>query len=131
VIVMPALLLLLHPVHLGRALVDLAHLVRDARVVEDALGGRGLPRIDVRHDPDVRVWEMGNERATTTECLSDAQPILVNRQVRRLSFLPSEKSAIRLGPGFGSKLGRCAEVLGSPVQAGALALIVSLYVNCF
>src|SRR5262249_29384851 len=55
-----ALLLLLHPVHLGRALVDLAHLVRDARVVEDTLGGRGLPRIDVRHDPDVSglgYWE--------------------------------------------------------------------------
>ena len=48
-----ALLLLLHPVHGRGPFVDLAHLVGDARVVEDALGGRGLPRIDVRHDPDV------------------------------------------------------------------------------
>ena len=48
-----ALLLLLHPVHGRGALVDLADLVRDAGVVQDALGGRGLPRIDVRHDPDV------------------------------------------------------------------------------
>src|SRR6185437_10929756 len=48
-----ALLLLLHPVHLGGPLVDLAHLPRDARIEEDPLGGRGLPRVDVRHDPDV------------------------------------------------------------------------------
>jgi hypothetical protein len=27
--------------------------------------------------PMFRVWEMGNERATTTECLSDAQSILI------------------------------------------------------
>jgi len=48
-----ALLLLLHPVHDGRALVHLAELVRAAGVVEDALGGRRLPGVDVRHDPDV------------------------------------------------------------------------------
>ena len=48
-----ALLLLLHPVHRGRALVDLAHLVGAAGVVEDALGRRGLARVDVGHDPDV------------------------------------------------------------------------------
>jgi hypothetical protein len=40
--------------------------------------------------PMFRVWEMGNERATTTECLSDAQPILLNRQVRRYD-VTSEK----------------------------------------
>ena len=48
-----ALLLLLHPVHDGSALVDLAHLVGAARVVEDPLGRRGLARVDVGHDPDV------------------------------------------------------------------------------
>ena len=48
-----ALLLLLHPVHRGRALVDLAHLVGAAGVIEDALGRRRLARIDVGHDPDV------------------------------------------------------------------------------
>jgi hypothetical protein len=48
-----ALLLLLHPVHDGGALVDLAHLVGAPRVVEDALGRRRLARVDVRHDPDV------------------------------------------------------------------------------
>src|SRR6187401_2809705 len=48
-----ALLLLLHPVHRGGALVDLADLVRDAGVEEDALGGGGLAGIDVRHDADV------------------------------------------------------------------------------
>ena len=48
-----ALLLLLHPVHRRRALVDLAHLVGAAGVVEDALGRRRLARVDVGHDPDV------------------------------------------------------------------------------
>jgi hypothetical protein len=48
-----ALLLLLHPVHRGGALVDLTDLVVDAGVEEDPLGRRGLARVDVRHDPDV------------------------------------------------------------------------------
>ena len=53
-----ALLLLVHPVHGGGAFVHLAHLVRLARVEEDALGGRGLAGVDVRHDADVaRLFE--------------------------------------------------------------------------
>ena len=48
-----ALLLLLHPVHRGGALVDLADLVGPPRVIEDALGRRRLTGVDVRHDPDV------------------------------------------------------------------------------
>ena len=48
-----ALLLLDHPVHRRGALVDLAHLVDAAGVEEDALGGGGLARVDVGHDPDV------------------------------------------------------------------------------
>ena len=48
-----ALLLLNHPVHGGGAVVDLADLVRLARVVQDALGRRGLAGVDVSHDPDV------------------------------------------------------------------------------
>ena len=47
------LLLLLHPVHDGRAFVDLTHLVGAAGVVEDPLGRRRLARVDVGHDPDV------------------------------------------------------------------------------
>ena len=72
-----ALLLLLHPVHRRGALVDLADLVVDARVVEDALGGRGLARIDVRHDADVAGAARGGIREPRlSECLSDAQPIV-------------------------------------------------------
>ena len=48
-----ALLLLLHPVHRGRALVDLTDLVRATGVVEDPLGGRRLTGVDVRHDADI------------------------------------------------------------------------------
>ena len=50
-----ALLLLLHPVHRGGALVDLADLVRAAGVEKDALGRRRLAGIDVGHDADVAV----------------------------------------------------------------------------
>ena len=48
-----ALLLLDHPVHGSGAVVDLAHLVRLACIVQDALSCRGLARIDVGHDPDI------------------------------------------------------------------------------
>src|ERR1035441_7640158 len=47
------LLLLLHPVHDRRALVDLADLVGAPGVVEDALRRRRLTGVDVSHDPDV------------------------------------------------------------------------------
>src|SRR5262249_3893105 len=50
-----ALLLLLHPVHGGGALMDLADLVGAAGVIEDALGRRRLAGIDVGHDADVSV----------------------------------------------------------------------------
>src|SRR5690348_12034056 len=50
-----ALLLLLHPVHRRGALVHLADFVRLARVIEDALGGRRLAGVDVRHDADVAI----------------------------------------------------------------------------
>ena len=48
-----AFLLLLHPVHGGGAVVDLADLVGLAGVEEDALGCGGLAGVDVRHDADV------------------------------------------------------------------------------
>jgi len=47
------LLLLLHPVHRGCAVVDLADLVGTTGVVEDAFSGGGLARVDVGHDPDI------------------------------------------------------------------------------
>ena len=48
-----ALLLLDHVVHDRGAFVHLTDLVGAAGVVEDALGRRGLARVDVGHDPDV------------------------------------------------------------------------------
>ncbi len=50
-----ALLLLFHPVHGRRAVMDLTDLVRHTGVEQDALGRRGLPGIDVRHDADVAI----------------------------------------------------------------------------
>ena len=48
-----ALLLLDHPVHGRRTLVNFADLVVLTGVVEDPLRGRGLAGIDVSHDADV------------------------------------------------------------------------------
>src|SRR5690606_20135275 len=55
-----ALALLLHPVHLGGALVGLADLVDAAGEEEDAFGQRRLARVDVGRDADVaRLAEVG------------------------------------------------------------------------
>ena len=49
----PVLVLLFHPVHRGRPVVHFAQLVGPARVIQDPLGSRSLPGIDVGHDADV------------------------------------------------------------------------------
>ena len=51
-----ALLLLLHPVHRGGALMDLADLVGLAGIIKDSLGRRRLAGIDVGHDADVAIF---------------------------------------------------------------------------
>ncbi len=48
-----ALLLLLHPVHDGRAFMHFADLVRAAGVVQDAFRSGGFAGIDVGHDADI------------------------------------------------------------------------------
>ena len=55
------------------ALVDLAHLVGHARVVEDPLGRRGLTRVDVRHDPDVPGLSDRVVATQAVECLLRAR----------------------------------------------------------
>ena len=50
-----ALLLLLHPVHRGGAVVHFTDLVVHTGVEQDALGGGGLAGVDVRGDTDVAV----------------------------------------------------------------------------
>jgi hypothetical protein len=50
-----ALLLLLHPVHRGGAVVHFTDLVVHTGVEQDALGRRGLAGVDVRRDADVAV----------------------------------------------------------------------------
>src|SRR4029078_391816 len=49
----PPLLLLGHPVHRGRALMDLTDLVDLLRIEKDPLGDGGLAGVDVRDDSDV------------------------------------------------------------------------------
>ena len=50
-----ALLLLLHPVHRGGAVMDFADLMGLAGIVENALGRRRLSGIDVGHDAEITV----------------------------------------------------------------------------
>ena len=53
-----AFLLLFHPVHGSRALVDFADFVSFARVIKDTLGRRGFTRVDVSHNTDItRVFQ--------------------------------------------------------------------------
>jgi hypothetical protein len=47
------LTLLLHPIHGGIAIMDFAHPVQSARVIEDPLGRRRLARVDVGGDTDI------------------------------------------------------------------------------
>jgi hypothetical protein len=49
------LLLLLHPVHRRGTFVHFADLVALAGVIKDALGGRGLAGIDMRHNTEITV----------------------------------------------------------------------------
>ena len=49
----PALLFLFHPVHCGSSVAHLTNFVVDASVIEDALGGRGLSRVNVGTDANV------------------------------------------------------------------------------
>ena len=65
-----ALLLLLHVVHHGRAVVDLADLVRDAGVEKDALGRGRLARVDVRGDADVPITLDGRRTCHDARFLS-------------------------------------------------------------
>src|SRR5690606_6031515 len=51
-----ALLLLLHEVRRGRAVVHLTNLVNLASELENAFGGRGLPCVDVSEDANIAVF---------------------------------------------------------------------------
>src|SRR5690606_7608102 len=51
----PALLLLLHPVHGGSAIMHFADLVALTGIVEHALGRGGLASINVRHDAEIAI----------------------------------------------------------------------------
>ena len=76
----PALLLLLHPVHGGGAVVHLTDLVADTGVVEDALGRRRLTGVDVRHDADVA--DLGQVRQHVLLCHGSLPTLSIARLFR-------------------------------------------------
>ena len=61
------LLLLLHPVHGGIAVVDFTDFVRDTGIEQDAFSGRRLTGIDVSHDADIAITING---CCTGHCLN-------------------------------------------------------------
>ncbi len=85
VMVMPRSCSCCHPVHDRGPVVDLAHPMGDAGVEQDALGSRGLARIDVRHDPDVS----GLGRLRLTEPRLDWTPFGAQTTIRQAAALPS------------------------------------------
>jgi hypothetical protein len=93
------LTLLLHPVHDGGALVDLADLVGDAGVEEDPLGGRGLAGVDVRHDADVAVAleGVGTGHVSLVLSLRACAMELAQRRCSRPNRAVKERSGFPLG----------------------------------
>jgi hypothetical protein len=61
------LLLLLHPVHGGRAIMHFTDLVVDTGVEQDALGGRGFSGVDVRRNADIAI-SLDRGLASHDEC---------------------------------------------------------------
>jgi hypothetical protein len=57
----PPLLLLLHPVHGGSAIMHLAHPMDPARIEQDPFGGRRLSGIDMGHDADITKQVKGGD----------------------------------------------------------------------
>jgi len=55
-----ALLLLLHPIHGGVAVVDLAHFIGLTGIVEDAFSRRRLAGINVSHDANITITIKGS-----------------------------------------------------------------------
>ena len=49
----PTLLFLGHPIHHGRAFVNLAHFMNFSRVIEDPFGRRRFPSVDMGRNPDI------------------------------------------------------------------------------
>ena len=57
-----ALLLKIHPVHLGFAIMDLADLVRPAGIVQNAFCRRRLTGVNMGHDPNIAYRRQGKPR---------------------------------------------------------------------
>src|SRR5207237_190500 len=89
-----ALLLLLHPVHRRGTFVHFADLVALAGVIEDALGGRGLAGIDMRHDTEVTVvlygMNAGHRLFLKIRCFA-----VTSDSARRRGWLPPSGARLR------------------------------------
>ena len=98
------LLLLVHPVHGGFAVVHFAHAMGLAREEQDSLGRRGFPRVDVRDDPDVayavEICHAFLREKILERARSSLYRILIRREkaARDASPLPSPLPALRRCP---------------------------------
>ena len=108
----PALLLLFHPVHGGGAVVHLTDLVAHTGVVEDALGGRRLAGIDVRHDADIADLVEVSQHIL---CHRSLPNLCVNEVVGWPAAGPGSPAVVREGP---VRLSHLVDIL-APLHGGA------------
>ena len=115
-----ALLLLLHPIHDGSPVVHLADLVGPAGVVQDALGGRRLAGIDVRHDADVaRPLERELPLLAAIRLVRSRlchSPLSLH-SFSLLPHAPGSPAAQRTGPGHGSLSAPAARTLSHALSS--------------
>ena len=90
-----ALLLLLHPVHRRGAVVDFADLMGLAGIIEDALGRRRLPGVDVSHDAEITIVfdSVAARHDPDPDCLK--RPPLTSGNARRRGWLPPCDACLR------------------------------------
>ena len=109
-----ALLFLHHPVHHRGPLMDFTDLVADAGVVEDPLGGRRLPRIDVRHDADVAgAFERDGAWHGYEPAGAEALPAVVGES---LVGLRHAVGVLLLLHGAAAAVGRVEDLPGEPLD---------------
>ncbi len=95
---------------------NLAHLVGDAGVEQDALSRRGLAGIDVRHDADIAISLERSLSGHGTASRRISPPVVCERPVG----LRHAMRILTLLDGRAAVLGRIEQLVRKPVRHGLL-----------
>src|SRR5579859_820451 len=120
-----ALLLLLHPVHRGGAVIDLAHAVGLARVIQNPLSRRRLTGINVGHDADITIQI---ERGLAGHDGASEEPFLALPAVMRegLVGLRHAVGVFALLDGGATVVGGVKQLARQAVDHGGLAALAGV-----